>query len=131
LISEQFAAFTVEHEGRTVLPKINQAGLSRTPFPLAPFGMQQEIGERVKTAFAWIDRLAAEATRARKLIDRLDQAILAKAFRGELVPQDPSDEPASVLLERIRAERGAAPARVRRKPERSRKGTARNKRSRK
>ena len=37
--------------------------------------------------------------------DQLDQSILAKAFRGELVPQDPSDEPASVLLERIRAQR--------------------------
>jgi hypothetical protein len=44
-------------------------------------------------------------TSARKLIDHLDQAVLAKAFRGELVPQDPNDEPASVLLERIRAER--------------------------
>jgi type I restriction enzyme S subunit len=40
-------------------------------------------------------------------LDRLDQAILAKAFRGELVPQDPNDEPASVLLERIRASRAA------------------------
>jgi hypothetical protein len=44
---------------------------------------------------------------ARTLIDHLDQAVLAKAFRGELVPQDPNDEPASVLLERIRAERAA------------------------
>ena len=41
--------------------------------------------------------------------DRLEAAILAKAFRGELVPQDPNDEPASVLLDRIRAERAAAP----------------------
>jgi type I restriction enzyme S subunit len=39
------------------------------------------------------------------LIDRLDQAILTKAFRGELVRQDPNDESASVLLERIKAER--------------------------
>lgn len=70
---------------------------------------QAEIVHRIETAFAWIDRLATEATSARKLIDRLDQAVLAKAFRGELVPQDPADEPASVLLERIRAERGAAP----------------------
>ena len=38
-------------------------------------------------------------------LDKLDRSILAKAFRGELVPQDPNDEPASVLLERIRAER--------------------------
>ena len=40
---------------------------------------------------------------------RLTQSILAKAFRGELVPQDPSDEPANVLLERIKAQRAATP----------------------
>jgi len=38
-------------------------------------------------------------------LSELDRSILAKAFRGELVEQDPNDEPASVLLERIRAER--------------------------
>jgi type I restriction enzyme S subunit len=45
--------------------------------------------------------------------ERLRQAILARAFASKLVPRDPSDEPASVLLERIRAERSAieAPAR--------------------
>jgi type I restriction enzyme, S subunit len=41
--------------------------------------------------------------------DRLDQATLAKAFRGELVPQDPNDEPAAALLERIHAEKQAEP----------------------
>jgi type I restriction enzyme, S subunit len=61
LISEQFAAFTVEHEGRTVLPKINQAGLNSTPFPLAPFNAQQETARRIESAFAWIDRLASQA----------------------------------------------------------------------
>lgn len=109
LISDLFAAFTVEHEGRTVLPKINQAGLSRTSIPLPPLSDQLKIANRLQSALTWIDRLAAEATSARKLIDRLDQAVLAKAFRGELVPQDPNDEPASVLLERIKAERSAAP----------------------
>jgi hypothetical protein len=44
---------------------------------------------------------------SRELIDHLDQAILSKAFRDELVPQDPADEPASILLDRIRAERSA------------------------
>jgi type I restriction enzyme S subunit len=74
---------------------------------LAPLIEQQEIVRRVEIALAWVDRIASEATSARKLIDHLDQAILAKAFRGELVPQDPNDEPASVLLERIKAGRQA------------------------
>jgi type I restriction enzyme, S subunit len=64
-------------------------------------------------------RLASQAAGARALTGRLDQAILAKAFRGELVPQDPADEPAGVLLDRIRAARSQsalnpAPARGRR-----------------
>ena len=53
------------------------------------------------------DQLEARLTAAHKVVDRLTPALLAKAFRGELVPQDPHDEPASVLLERIRAARQA------------------------
>jgi len=45
----------------------------------------------------------------------LNHSILAKAFRGELVPQDPNDEPASALLARIKAERTAAGSPVRRR----------------
>jgi type I restriction enzyme S subunit len=77
----------------------------QTRFPNLP--EQQNIVRIIVAAFDWINRLASEATSARKLIDHLEHAILAKAFRGELVQQDPSDEPASVLLERIRAERNA------------------------
>ena len=43
-------------------------------------------------------------------LDQLDQSLLAKAFRGELVPQDPIDEPASALLERHRTSQAEAPA---------------------
>jgi hypothetical protein len=57
---------------------------------------------------ARVDRLASETAAPRKLIGRLDQSILTKAFNGELVPQDPNDQPASVLLERIKAERQTA-----------------------
>jgi type I restriction enzyme S subunit len=77
---------------------------------LAPLAEQQEIVAKVDKALAWIDRLASEATSARRLIDHLDQAVLAKAFQGELVPQDPDDEPASVVLERTRSARSSASA---------------------
>lgn len=77
--------------------------------PLPSLQTQRRICARLNAAFARADRLEAEAARARALIDRLESAILAKAFRGELVPQDPNDEPASVLLDRIRTERAAAP----------------------
>ncbi|WP_179298123.1 restriction endonuclease subunit S [Mesorhizobium carmichaelinearum] len=94
---------------------ISDSGLNLTQgkflaLPIPAFSKidQLEIVDRIRTALTWIDRLASEATSARRLIDHLDQSVLAKAFSGELVPQDPGDEPASVLLERIR-ERGTAP----------------------
>jgi type I restriction enzyme S subunit len=97
-----------------VQPNLSLGIIKAIEVPIPPRSEQREIIRRIETAFAEIDRLAAEATAARRLLDRLDQAILAKAFRGELVPQDPSDEPASVLLERIRHDRAAAPASTRR-----------------
>src|SRR5260370_6943485 len=51
-------------------------------------------------------RSSSSATGAQKLLDHLDRSLLPQAFRGDLVPQDPNDEPASALLERIRTERG-------------------------
>ncbi len=77
---------------------------------LIPALMEQtEIVRRVEQLFAFADQLEAKVASATSRIDRLTQSILAKAFRGELVPQDPNDEPASVLLERIKAQRAAAP----------------------
>ena len=52
------------------------------------------------------DRLEARSPTARAQVEKLTPATLAKAFRGELVPQDPNDEPASELLERIKAQHG-------------------------
>lgn len=88
---------------------ISQDALKRIRLPFPDPQIRAERIRTLETAFARADRLEAEAARARKLLDRLERAILAKAFRGELVPQDPNDEPASVLLERIRGERLTAP----------------------
>lgn len=90
-------------------------GLRAFSLPRLDTAEQRKQVVYLDAVFARADRLEAEAARARALLDRLEATILAKAFRGELVPQDPNDEPASVLLDRIRAERAAAP-----KPKRGR-----------
>jgi type I restriction enzyme S subunit len=65
---------------------------------------QAEIVRRVETLFAFADRLEARLQAAQTATERLTPALLAKAFRGELVPQDPNDEPASELLRRLQQE---------------------------
>ncbi|MFO7561811.1 MAG: restriction endonuclease subunit S [Enhygromyxa sp.] len=78
--------------------------------PVAPLPEQREIVARAEAAFrACEHEISHQISALSAEIATLDQSILAKAFRGELVPQDPTDEPASVLLERIRAAREAAP----------------------
>ncbi len=84
---------------------------SAYPFLLPSVEELEEIVRRAQELFSLADQLEAKLTAARRIVDRLTPALLAKAFRGELVPQDPNDEPASVLLERIRAARQADNAR--------------------
>jgi type I restriction enzyme S subunit len=84
---------------------ISQGALAAIEMPWPCVEERNEIVRRIEAAFARIDRLTAESARAAHLLDRLDERLLAKAFRGELVPQDPADEPAEALLARIRAAR--------------------------
>ena len=86
-------------------PNIKLETLNPYPLALPPFAEQQEIVRRVEALFQTADALEARYLTAKGHIDKLMQSILAKAFRGELVPQDPNDEPASILLKRIRAAR--------------------------
>ena len=75
------------------------------PFILPPLSEQKIVVEKIDSLLIFLKHIEENYKDATSNIDFLDQSILAKAFRGELVPQDPNDEPASVLLERIRAER--------------------------
>jgi type I restriction enzyme S subunit len=107
-----FIALNEQVHGAT-RPRINLGQLKAFNLDLPPLTEQAEIVRRVEALFACADRLEARYAAARAQVDRLTPALLAKAFRGELVPQDPDDEPASVLLERLRAARAAAPPKPR------------------
>jgi type I restriction enzyme S subunit len=100
---------TIELAARSTsgVNNINSQFLSSLAIPLPAIPEQQEIVRRAQSLFTLADQLEARLTTARKVVDRLTPALLAKAFRGELVPQDPGDEPASELLARIRAARQA------------------------
>lgn len=71
---------------------------------------QTEIVRLVDQYFAFADTIEKQVQKAQQRVDKLTQSILAKAFRGELVPQDPTDEPAEELLKRIAAARAESEA---------------------
>ena len=87
---------------------------------LPPLAEQRRIVAEVERRLSVIQQTEAAVEANLTRAERLRQGILKQAFSGKLVPQDPNDEPASVLLERIRAEREAteAAAKSQRKPRR-------------
>jgi type I restriction enzyme S subunit len=82
---------------------LSQANLKNIQIPMPEKEERDEIVRRVESLFAYADRLEARYKIARAQVEKLTPSLLAKAFRGELVPQDPNDEPASELLARIAA----------------------------
>ena len=75
------------------------------PVPLPPLAEQEEIVSEIERRLSLLREVEAEVEANLKRAARLRQAILKRAFEGKLAPQDPTDEPASELLARIRAER--------------------------
>lgn len=101
------------YRGGTSMPKVNIAEVCRLPIPVAPKNEQNILCQKLDAAMAPIATTVATVRDVTGDLELLNQSILAKAFRGELVSQDPYDEPASVLLERICAAREQpAPAKI-------------------
>ncbi len=86
-------------------PGLNLTNIRSLEIPLPSLPEQKEIVRILESQFAVIEQNEREIDAALKRADALRQSILKKAFSGQLVPQDPTDEPASVLFERIREER--------------------------
>ena len=91
----------------TNLASINLTVLSLFPVPLPPLAEQRHIVAEVERRLSVIQQAEATVEASLARAERLRQSILKQAFSGKLVPQDPNDEPASALLERIRSEREA------------------------
>lgn len=118
LVSQEIQPRFVSHHGNTFgkewfikagkqttnLASINLGVLRRFPVPIPPTDEQAAIISQVDEMLSQIDAAELQIEHGLLRAARLRQSILKRAFEGKLVPQDPSDEPASVLLERLRAQ---------------------------
>jgi type I restriction enzyme S subunit len=84
---------------------INSDEVRALQIPVFTIDEQKEIVKRLEHLFAFADKLDRRYIKAKAIFDKVPQSVLAKAFRGELEVQDPNDEPASVLLEKIKEEK--------------------------
>ncbi|MEO3875899.1 hypothetical protein ABGB18_44590 [Nonomuraea sp. B12E4] len=97
--------FRCEARGTTTLTHLTATRLNRVDFPRPPLAEQELIVADVRKKLDVIQRLAPTITTAKKRAAELRGSLMADAFAGRLVSQDSADEPISVVLERIRAER--------------------------
>ena len=86
-------------------PKMTQDNMNSILIPLPPYNEQKRMSQHLNEMMSIIDNIENEKEDALELVSKAKSTILDLAIRGKLVPQNPDDEPASVLLERIRTEK--------------------------
>jgi len=121
LSSHKVKSYLSERSIGTTMKNLNQSILKNVPIPLCSVTEQEKVIEELDGRMILLREIEIEIEKNLQKATVLRHSILKKAFSGRLVLQDPNDEPASILLERIRAERQAAP-----KPTRT-PGTSRKK----
>lgn len=86
----------------TAQPKLNQGNMNKIPIPIPPISEQKEIIKIIEQEFSIIDKQLEFIRNLENHLSLLRMSILKQASEGKLVPQDPNDESASILLEKIR-----------------------------
>jgi type I restriction enzyme S subunit len=124
--SQIFRRFVNSLNTGSLIQHMFTSQLSEFELPLPPLAEQHRIVAEVERRLSIIEEIEAVINANMKRAERMRQAILKRAFEGKLVAQDPSDEPASVLLERIRAERADGAAKKGREPRRRRSKSGAN-----
>ena len=113
--------FLREGKQTTNLASINLRVLKSLPIPLPSPAEQRRVVDEIDSVLSICDAAETIVDAVRRRAERLRESLLRDAFGGRLVPQDPRDEPASVLLDRIRRERAAETSAPKKRPARSRR----------
>ena len=109
LHSQPFRNYAIATSSGITLPRTSWDALGKFTFALPPLTAQEQIVSELERCLSIADEVEATIASELARAERLRQAILKQAFSGKLVPQDPNDEPASVLLEKIREEKKQQP----------------------
>lgn len=114
-----FVRFATQRMSGVQHPRVDFKTLSEFIISVPPLSEQSKIVEEIENHLSIADEIEKIAEQSLKQSERLRQSILKTAFEGKLVPQDPTDEPAEKLLERIKAEKAKKESETKSKRKRS------------
>ncbi len=118
IASQRVREFLSNSSIGTTMQNLNEKILKGVPVPVCTIDEQYEIVRQISSQYSLIDKLESDINDQMAKAETLRQSILKKAFSGQLVPQDPNDEPASELLARIQAEKAVSSTKAKKKVKR-------------